>query len=207
MTTAITITRAYVILQPAVAIPEDKRAVSKAIIYIPLPPESGLLYVEPEQLSTGLPSLGELQPRGVVIPDYVFWNLITQSNALKFQILDVDFSADGLADSLYKPNARRLIEAAKSNTDANQDLVSFLENLKLPITTIEFRAEQIPDAEHTIKLYGSGLIRIRGNEEAIEDGVKQFLERLTDFLVHTYLKPIHSETHTAAHSAEETASV
>ncbi len=189
------ITRRYLTLQPTVDIPADKQAGMGGGVFIPAGPGTGVLYMDPDELSSSS-TLAEFRPRTIVIPDYCFWKLIAQCAELEFDILGVDLVPDPIVDSLYKPEVKRLIETGKTAGDNHQALVRFLEEIRVPITSVEFRDEKLTDPQHRIRLHGSGLITIQGNAEAIEDGMQQFFERLTRFLVEAYLKPSQAESAT-----------
>jgi hypothetical protein len=191
MTPGNSFTRSYLTLQPAVALPADRQSQIGDGIYIPCEPGPGLLYVEPTFPLSALQEFGPL--RTIVIPDYVFWNLIERSADLELEILDVDFVPDPLPESVYKPTVRRFIESGRDAGNKYHDLIHFLDEARLPITAIAVRDRELADNQHSIKIHGSGLIIIQGDPKTFE-GAKRFLERLTHFLVDVYLKPIQSES-------------
>lgn len=172
----------YQILQPAEPIPEgaipqggaeDPKVISVKTEYGP-----GLIYADPEQLGKLSPVLDRFKVHGVVIPDYVFLDLVAQSADLNCTISGVEFS-DAAAAAPYRSTLNLLIKAGD-----NRQLGDFLQELRKPIAAVEYDHKELKDVH--VKLNGSGLVTFQGDPNAILEVQNQFLPRLTDFLS-TYL--------------------
>jgi len=171
--------RRYQILQVATRLTEHvKEGLPKNILYLENADGRGLLYADPEELYGALPELDYFGVRGAVLPDYVLAALVVDCTSLGFAVTDIEF-----ADSrvLIKSLIKELI-----NSERRGELRACLGEARTPITAIVLACE-----EFEVKLYGSGLVTVRGPKEEFEYRIQDILSRLTDYLL-TALKKVDS---------------
>jgi hypothetical protein len=128
-----------------------------------------LVYVEPDVIYEVISQLGDIKVQGVVLPDYVFAKLATESKSYGFDPVGVEVTDKPTFTSL----AGRFISDCKE-----QELSSILEQLGASITAIDLRQDGV-----SIRLYGSGLIAVSGPESVFNGKLVEVLQQLTNLIM------------------------
>lgn len=170
----------YQILQPTERVPQEEIPVEKTaeekVVSVETEEGPGLLFAEPEELRDLSPVLDKFRVHGVVIPDYVFLELVSKSSDLDCTVSDVEFSDPAAAP--YKSTVQHLIKAGD-----NTQLREFLQQIKKPISAIQ--CDYTKGNVHTT-LSGSGFVTLKGDKAALTDFKASLLKRLTVFLSNAY---------------------
>lgn len=166
----------YQIFQPSEsvpdeAIPQDKTADAK-VVSVKTEKGPGLLFAEPEELSELSSVFEKFRVQGVVIPDYLFLELVSQSENFGCKISDVEFSDPA---PVYKSTVEHLIKSGDK-----KQLHDFLQQLRRPISSI--RCDYQGAGNLHAKLNGSGLVTLQGDESIPSGTRKSLLKQLTLFL-------------------------
>jgi len=172
-------TRQYQLLQVAFEVPNNYRVELEdkltayhdkyGIIWTQTNNKPSLIYVGLEKIYQVLSRLKDIEMRGVVLPDYVFAKLATESKAYGFDPAGVEFGDKPTFSSL----TGRFISDCKE-----QELSSFLERSGASITAIDLIQDGI-----SIRLHGSGLITVSGPESVFNGKLVEVLQQLTNLIM------------------------